>query len=70
MRNEAMKVTMITVDEMETVVGGGIPRGGKLCAEGIYGIPRGGRVSIRVKGFPPMTEEDPTKAGIRVRVRV
>ena len=56
MRNEAMKVTMITVDEMETVVGGGIPRGG--------------RVSIRVKGFPPITEEDPTKAGIRVKVRV
>ena len=65
MKNEEMKVTMITASELETVVGG------TANGSGIFGIPRGGRINIRVKGNNPFCEEDdPTKAGIRVKVRV
>ena len=65
MKNEEMKVTMITVNELESVVGGAIHTTSSV------GIPRGGKIIVRTISPNPFSEEDdPTKAGIRVKVRV
>lgn len=76
MKNEEMKVTMITLNELDAIAGG--------RAEEV-GIPRGGKITIRVKDYPyktgsdypymvgtcdPIKSCDQMSVGIRVRVRV